>query len=373
MDERRVTDEELSALFEGGVPAAEPASGLPPRVVPPLAALCERLLVGSFLDLDDFLEIPLESSAPLVAATPPQDLVRLARGGAWALLSLSGAVQGRIWLVLPEVSVRRLLARLLGSRDDQVTGVLGRLHRTSLEAPIEEVRNALARHLEDEEIRAVVAHEAPCFEAPEAPEAERLVRLECSFEMRDSSLAVAFYLEEALALALAELERGRIAAEAPEEPEPEVACDDEDDEEDDVALEEDFEDDPEEGADSEDDSDDDSDDDPEDDSDDDSDDDLTAAPAAAAPRAPGRDGAAAPPAGVVASGPVTLRAYLGEVGLAGGVAGLEEGMVLRLDRLAGELVELRVGDAVVGEARVTVVDGHYGLEIRRLRRGEERP
>jgi flagellar motor switch/type III secretory pathway protein FliN len=350
LDERRVTDEELSALFEGGVAAAEPATGLPPHVVPPLASIAERLLVASFLDLDDFLDIPLEARDPRVAATPPEDLVRLAQGGAWAPFTVSGALRGNVWLVLPEVSVRRLLARLLGSRDDQVSGALGRLHRTSLEAPIEEVRSALARHLEDEELQAVVSCEPPAFEPPEAPEVDRLVRLECIYEMRECSITAAFYLEEELALQLAEVEQARLDELAPEEepepvdeppppeePEPELAREPEAEAVREPAPEPEPE--------------------------------LAREPEPVAPPEEARPRRTPE----LSSEPVTLRAYLGAVGLAGGVAGLEEGMLLRLDRVAGELVELRVGDAVVGEARVTVVDGNYGLEVRRLHAPGEHP
>lgn len=348
MDDKRLTEEELTALFDDGggleeeVELAE-VDGIPPEVVPPFAAISQRLLVESFQDLDDFLDLPLDCGEPIATAVPGNDVRRLAEGGVWARFEWSGPAPGGGWVVLPEISARRLLARLLGSRDDEVRGTLGGLHRTSLEAPFEELRAAMVRHLEEDGLASRVHLDPPTFEPPSLEEDElRLLRLECPFQMGEAPLVVCFYAEEGLAACLAriELEQRDAAQEAAREAE-EAARDAEEA----SALAEAM-----------------------DLSEDDEDLETSGEPETSFQA----ESAGSPLAERPVPGGVELRAFLGATQLAGGPETLQEGMVLKLDRLAGDLVEVHVGGEPVGVARVIVVEDHYGLRIQRLTRPRRR-
>lgn len=301
----------MAALFDGGGledEAAEPAGagGIPPEVVPPFVRLGRSLLLESFQDLDDLLEQPLECGEPVATVVPASDMGRLAEGGAWAGFDWFGPAEGRGWLVLPEVTTRRLLARLLGSRDPEVLGELGRLHRTSLEAPFEELRTAMARHLEEEDLAGRVGLDPPHLEPleVEVPEA-RVLRLDCPFEMNELPLPVSFYVDAGLALRLAEV--GGAAGEEPPS-----------------------------GA---------------------------AAPPAVGAARPAPDPApgATPAASAASAGPV-LTAYLGRASLDPGHL-LAVGETVVLDRLAGDVVELHRDGRPIGSGRVVVEDDHYAIRV----------
>ena len=47
---------------------------------------------------------------------------------------------------------------------------------------------------------------------------------------------------------------------------------------------------------------------------------------------------------------------------------LQEGRILRLDRLAGEPLDVVVGREAIAQAEVVVIDEHFGLRITRVLR-----
>jgi flagellar motor switch/type III secretory pathway protein FliN len=332
LDDKRLTQEELSALFEEApsleeeVEAAE-VDGIPPEVVPPFVAIARRLLLESFQDLDDFLDLPLECGEPIATTVPPGDVLRLAEGGVWARFEWSGPAEGAGWLVLPEISARRLLARLLGSRDEKVKGTLGRLHRTSLEGPFSELQVAMERHLEEEDLHGRVHLDPPTLEAPRICDDElRLLRLECPFKMGESPLVVCFYAEEGLAACLAriELEQRSLAIERAASIQADAEA---------IAL-----------ADAE-----------------------ANALAEAFTATSGSDEEEEALLDLESASEVCeMSAFLGRAVLEGGMESLQEGMVFKLDRLAGDLVEIQVDGEAVGVGRVVVVEDHYGVRIQRL-------
>jgi len=82
----------------------------------------------------------------------------------------------------------------------------------------------------------------------------------------------------------------------------------------------------------------------------------------------GRGGGGEGARGKAGAASLRVEAYLGALALDSGVGSLREGQILRLDRLAGDVVELRVAGETIGWGKVIVVEDHYGIRIQDLRR-----
>lgn len=308
MDSQRLSDAELSLLFAEDAGAddfeLEDPTAFPPDVFSLVVAFAKETLLESFLDLDDFLEAPLEVEDPVSSLVHGSDLGRMSQSGARGSFVLADARRpdwGRIHWVLPETALRRVLAHLLGAQEEELEGEFGQVHRASLESLESEFREALSRNFAERDWQ-VRDFEALEWLRDPSVEAERYLRVEACFQLQDIPLVVYFYLTRELASEIAERERGA----APSHP------------------------------------------------------------------APGPDGSPFPEEerstdrGLTRGQEIPLEAFLGRARLPKNP--LAEGQVIRLDRLAGDLVDLRIGGKKVADAEVVVVDGYYALKIRRLRR-----
>lgn len=328
----RLTPEEITALFApepdpgpgsgaGGGPDEETRGapgGLPPDLFGRLEAVGGRTLLAAFEDLDDFLEAALSLGPVEVAATRGVDLAGFVEGGVSVRVRLRGELQGGFWLALSSAAVRAVLARVLGASESSLTGELGALHRTALEAPVDEFKDNLVRHLEGDGLPLEVEPGPPRTEPPEVGAEERLICLEAAFELGGEAARVRFYLEEALALGLAKVERERRGGRE------------------EAGRSEDLSDRQAGGS---------------------------QAPVGRLP-VPGAKATDAVESPAAPDGP-RVEAVLGGTDRLP-PAGLAVGVVVRLDALAGALVELRIEGRKVGEGQVVVDDDHYAVRVERL-------
>lgn len=376
--DERLSEAEIEALFGPGGEAEEveddledePAAGagIPLDLFEVLAPVAGRTFLAAFQDLDDFLEAPLEVQDPALAAARGATLADASGPGAHARLVLRGQGGGGVWLSLPGPACRTVLARLLGSGAEQVEGDLGELHRTALETLLDELREGLERHLEDETLSFEVALEEVRVGAPTLDADTHLVEVGFGFELGEVEAAAQFYLDEDLAFTLADHQRALDAAAAEERAVEEEARQAEaaraqaarveaERAEAERAEAERAEAERAEAA-------------------------RAEAARAEAERAEAAQatrsdapGAPAGPPGLHADPQSSCRVegVLGGAVLDQAALPLREGDVLALDRAAGALVEVRVAGRPVAEARVVVVDDHYGLRVERLLSGAGRP